>query len=228
MNQLFNRTSNQRSINSSRRLGTTWTVITGLVALLVLIEIPVVSAEQTATASVKRTIDDVLDILNNEALKQPSRAVERRQQIEGVVRQRVSYEDMARIALGVPWIALTDTERQEFVGLFAQLLRDMFAGKIDTMADAQVRYLSEQREQGFAEVKTTLVGQKIDTLLDFRMVDKFGQWFVYDVIIDDASIISNYHAQFTSIIRDHSYADLVERMKAKTLARKAFETTTAP
>ena len=112
--------------------------------------------------------------------------------------------------------------------LFAQLLLDMFAGKIDTMADAQVRYLSERREQGCAEVRTTLVGQKIDTLLDFRLADKVGHWSVYDVFIDGASIVGNYHAQFLSIIRDHSYAGLVKRMKEKALAVKAFETTTAP
>ena len=222
---ITNRGTSQGSISPTTRLGTTRAV---MVALLMLIGATSVSAEQTPTESVKRTIDNVIQILNTDALKQPSRSVERRQKIEDVVRQRVSYEDMARIALGVPWIALTDTERQEFVDLFAQLLRDMFAGKIDTMADAQVLYLSERREQGFAEVRTTLVGQKIDTLLDFRLVDKFGQWFVYDVIIDDASIISNYHAQFISIIRDHSYAGLVKMMKEKALVVKAFETTTAP
>jgi phospholipid transport system substrate-binding protein len=51
---------------------------------------------------------------------------------------------------------------------------------------------------------------------------------VYDVVIDGASIIGNYHAQFTSIIRDFSYAGLVNRMKEKTLVAKAFETTTVP
>ena len=228
MSQLYTRTSSQGSLSPNRRLGPTWAVIAGMVALLVLIGTPVVSAEQTPTESVQSTIDGVIYILNNDALKQPSHAVERRQKIEHVIRQRVSYEDMARIALGVPWIALTDTERQEFVDLFAQLLRDMFAGKIDTMADAQVRYLSERREQGCAEVRTTLVGQKIDTLLDFRLADKVGRWSVYDVVIDGASIVGNYHAQFTSIIRDHSYAGLVKKMKEKTLMVKAFETTTAP
>lgn len=51
----------------------------------------------------------------DEALKVPSRFVERRQKIKHVVRQHVSYEDMARLALGMPWIELTDTERQECV-----------------------------------------------------------------------------------------------------------------
>jgi phospholipid transport system substrate-binding protein len=89
-----------------------------MVALLMLIGATSVSAEQTPTESVKRTIDNVIQILNTDALKQPSRSVERRQKIEDVVRQRVSYEDMARLALGKPWIALTDNERHEFIDLF--------------------------------------------------------------------------------------------------------------
>jgi phospholipid transport system substrate-binding protein len=194
-----NRGACQGSISPTTRLGTIRAVMAVMVALLMLIGATSVSAEQTPTESVKRTIDNVIQILNTDALKQPSRSVERRQKIEDVVRQRVSYEDMARLALGKPWIALTDNERQEFVSLFAQLLRDMFAGKIDDIADVQVQYLSEQREMSFAEVRTKLLGQKIDTLLDFRLADKFGHWYVYDVAIDDASIVSNYRAQFISI-----------------------------
>ena len=228
MSQLFNRASGQGSISPKTRPGTTWVVMAGMVALLVLAGTTVVSAEQTPTESVKNTFDDVIHILNNEELKQPNRSVERRQKIEQVVRQRVSYEDMAKRALGEPWVELTDFERQEFVGLFVQLLRDMFAGRIDEYADEQVLYLSEQREENYAEVRTKLSGQKMDTLLDFRLVDKVGHWHVYDVVIDGASIVSNYHAQFTSIIRDHSYLGLVNKMKEKTLVVKAFETNMAP
>lgn len=90
------------------------------------------------------------------------------------------------------------------------------------------RYLSEQQEENYTEVRTKLLGQKIDTLLDFRLTDKVDHWHVCDVIIDGASIVSNYRAQFTSIIRNHSYAGLVNKMKEKTLVVKAFETTTTP
>jgi phospholipid transport system substrate-binding protein len=222
------RGTRQSSIGPTTRLGSTRAVMAVMVALLMLIGATSVSAEQTPTESVKRTIDNVIQILNADALKQPSRSVERRQKIEDIVRQRVSYEDMARLALGRPWIALTDIQRQEFVDLFAQLLRDMFAGTIDDVANAQMRYLSERRKQGFAEVRAKLMGPKIDTLIDFRLADKLGQWSLYDVVFDDASLVGNYHAQFTRIIRDHSYAGLVKKMKEKTLAVKAFETTMAP
>jgi phospholipid transport system substrate-binding protein len=105
MNHLFNRTSNQSPISPNGYLGTTWVVMIGMVGLLALIGTPVISAEQTPTESVKSTIDDVIRIINDEELKQPSRSVERRQKIEHVVRQRVNYEDMARLALGMPWLA---------------------------------------------------------------------------------------------------------------------------
>ena len=226
MNQISNSASSKGFIRSETGLGMIWGVTASMVLLL--IGTSVASAEQTATESVKSTIDEVIHILNSEELTQPGRLVERRQKIEQVIRQRVSYEDMAKRALGRPWIELTNTERQEFVALFVQLLRDTFACRIDNYADEQVLYLSEQREENFAEVRTKLSGLKVDTLLDFRLADKVGHWYVYDVIIDGAGIVGNYHAQFSSIIRDHSYGELVNKMKEKTLMVKAFETTTAP
>jgi len=226
MSQIFNRAAGKKSNCSKMNLGMIWGLMASMVVLL--IGIPVASAAQTATESVKSTIDEVIYILNSEELNQPGRSVERRQKIEHVIRQGVSYEDMAKRALGWPWLELTDSERQEFVALFVQLLRDTFACRIDNYTDEQVLYLSERREENFADVRAKLSGPKAETILDFRLVDVLGHWHVYDVVIDGAGIVSNYQAQFASIIRTHSYIGLVNKMKEKTLVVKAFETTTAP
>lgn len=228
MSQIANSASRQLPQGFTPRIAVTWAVMMCLVALLMLTGGTASLAELTPTESVKGTIAEVIRILSNGDLKQPGRAAERRQEIEKVVRLRVSYDEMAKRALGNPWLELTDSERQEFVDLFVQLLRDTFASRIDDYADEQVLYLSEQREEHFAEVKTKLSGHKMDTLFDLRLVNRFGDWVVYDAVIDGASIVSNYRAQFTSIVRDLSYAGLVKRMKEKTLVVKAFETTTAP
>lgn len=225
MNQISNGNAPAGSISFNTQFRMTWVVMAGMVALLV-IGTPLAWAEQTATESVKNTIKEVIHILNSEELSWPGRSMERRQKIERVIRQRVNYEDMAKQALGTPWIDLTDGERQEFVALFVQLLRDTFAGRIDTYANEQVLYLSEQHEENCVEVKTKLSGHKVDTFLDFRLTDQVGNWYVYDIIIDGAGLVSNYHAQFASIIRDDSYAGLVHKMKEKILVVKAFETTT--
>ena len=226
MSQIFTSAAGKEFNCSKMNLGMIWGLMASMVVLL--IEIPVASAAQTATESVKSTIDEVIYILNSEELNQPGRSVERRQKIEHVIRQGVSYEDMAKRALGWPWLELTDSKRQEFVALFVQLLRDTFACRIDNYTDEQVLYLSERREENYAEVRAKLSGPKAETVLDFRLVDVLGHWYVYDVVIDGAGIVSNYHAQFASIIRTHSYIGLVNKMKEKTLVVKAFETTTAP
>jgi phospholipid transport system substrate-binding protein len=200
-----------------------WSIILGMVLWLASIVPAVAALPQTPTESVRSTIEDVMHILTNEQLKQPDRLAERRQAIERIVRSRVSYEDMAKQALGLPWLNLEAEERQEFVDLFVQLLRDSFAGKIDTYADEQVLYLSEQRDDRMAEVRTKLTGRKTDSSLNFRLADRAGTWLVYDVVIDGASIVHNYRAQFARIIRDVSYPGLVKLMREKTLVVKVFQ-----
>ncbi len=229
MSQSSNGIASTNAIRSEMRLGMTWFVKAGTVALLMLmIGTPVASAEQTATEAVRGTIDEVIHILNSEELNQPGRSLERRQKIEQIIREHVDYKDMAKLALGLSWIELADIERQEFVTLFVQLLRDTVAGRIDNYVDERVLYLSEQHEENCAEVRTRLSGRKTDTFIDFRLADRVGHWYVYDVVIDGVGLVSNYHAQFASIIRAHSYAGLVNKMKEITLVVKAFETTTDP
>jgi len=227
MTDVENNASSHVSHYFMTRICRTWAATAALGALLVLGGTGLASAESTPTESVKGTITEVVRILDNTELKQPTSAMERRRQIEHVVKDRVSYEEMAKRALGQPWADLTKTQQKEFVALFVQLLRDTFAGRIDDYTGEQVTYLSEQQEGQFAEVKTLLTGDKVDTLLDFRLANRQGNWLVYDVVIDGASIVGNYHAQFTSLIRDLTYPGLVERMKEKTLVAKAFETTSA-
>jgi len=181
--------------------------------------------DHSPTESVKTTINDVLFILGNEALQQPGRSEERRLLIEQVIKHRVNFGQMSQRSLGPSWTTLTDRERQEFVSLFVQLLRDTFANKIDQYYDEQVFYLFEQREGNFAEVKTNLIGPKVDTSLDFRLEHNSGDWLVYDVVIDGTSIVKSYRTQFNRIIRDSAYAGLVERMKQRVHSVKGFEKT---
>ena len=82
---------------------------------------------------------------------------------------------------------------------------------------------SSDLEAHFAEVRTHLKNPKVDTRVDFRLFLHSGEWLVYDAVVDGASIVSNYRAQFTSIIRDVSYVGLVKKMKQNAVAVKLFE-----
>ena len=185
-------------------------------------------SESSATEAVKGTIDDLIRVLDDETLKRPELAESRRRAIEGIIKHRVDYEEMARRSLGAPWSTLSPRDQREFVGLFVQLLRDSFAGRITERSDEQVDFLGELRDGTFAEVKAQMKGRKIDTPVDFRLIHRAREWRVYDVVIDGASIVSNYRSQFTSIIRDVSYGGLVKKMREKAIAVKTFEKFPAP
>lgn len=190
--------------------------------------ITVNKTESSPTVAVKGAMVDLMQVLDDDTLKLPGQAEKRRHKIEAVIKDRMDYEEMARRALGTPWSTLAPRDQREFVGLFVQLLRDAFAGRMVERSDEQVVFLGEVQEDAFAEVKAQLQGRKIDTPVDFRLVRHAKEWRVYDVVIDGASIVSNYRSQFTSIIRDVSYAGLVKRMKQKAIAVKFFENSPVP
>ena len=225
MNQISTRAWTQSSFSHGIGIRVTWVVMIGILALLVLTGAAWVPAEQSPTESVRSTIAEVILVLDNEELKQPGRSEERRRRIEQILKHHISYGHMAQYSLGAAWAGLSGTERQEFVGLFVELLRDVFANRITDYSGEQIVYLSEQREGSWATVGTRLVGGKVNTAIDFRLVDRSGDWLVYDAVVDGVSIVNNYRAQFAGIVRDRSYTGLLNKMKQNTLIVKAFEKT---
>jgi phospholipid transport system substrate-binding protein len=41
------------------------------------------------------------------------------------------------------------------------------------------------------------------------------RWRVYDVLIENVSLVGNYRSQFNRIIQQSGYPDLVQRLKSK-------------
>lgn len=174
-----------------------------------------------ATEQVKSTIDEVIRILSDKEMKKPERAEERRRLLEKVIGERFSYEEMSRRALGAHWNKLDEAKRKEFVTLFQRHLSNAYAGKIEGYKGEQIHFLNERLEEGFAEVRSKIVTEKVEIPLDYRLINKSGDWRVYDVIVDGVSLVNNYRGQFNRIIRSSSYEDLVEKLRKKSEDLKA-------
>ena len=177
--------------------------------------------DRTPTGQVQSTVNQLRHILRQ--LDNPSEIHQRRGEIEQVVRRHVNYGLMAKRSLGDGWKDLNESQQEEFVGLFVQMLRDSLASRMCRYADQQIHYLSEQHVSRFATVATRLVGHKVDMSIDFRLEELAGQWLLYDAIIDGVSIVGNYRAQFTAILREGSYAGLLSSMRRGTLLVKLYE-----
>jgi phospholipid transport system substrate-binding protein len=181
----------------------------------------------SATEAIRDTISQVIRLLEDPTLKRPGKAEERRRHLEKVVVERFSYAEMAKRSLGAHWRGLTDAEREEFVGLFQRLLSKTYAHTIEGYAGEQVRYLGERVAADFAEVRTRIVSDKVETPVDYRLLCIAGDWRVYDVVIDGVSLVNNYRSQFARILRSSSYAGLVEQLRKKVEADDRLTRTSA-
>jgi phospholipid transport system substrate-binding protein len=168
-----------------------------------------------ATAAIQGTITEIIRLLEDGELKRPEMAEERRRLLERVAAARFNYAEMAKRSLGAHWRELTDAEREEFVALFQRLLVKTYARTIEGYAGQRALYLGERRAEDFAEVRTKIVSDKVETPVDFRLLRMRGDWWVYDVVVDGVGVVSNYRGQFARILRASSYADLVAQLRKK-------------
>jgi phospholipid transport system substrate-binding protein len=159
---------------------------------------------------VRQTINEILDILANKTLAEQERQARMRQ----TVLQRFSFEEMARRSLGQHWRDRKPEEKQEFVQLFTDLLLDSYIDKIERSEGKEdVRYTKESIEDGYATVHTEIVQERDQNIaVEYRLLQRDGNWQVFDVIIEGVSLVSNYRTQFNKIIREESYAALVKKM----------------
>jgi phospholipid transport system substrate-binding protein len=169
----------------------------------------------TPTQAVKETVDQVLSVLADEALKDSARTDERREKLEAIIKQRFDYEEMAKRTLAAEWKKISTAQQEEFVELFQQFLTQSYAGNVDGYSGEQVEYLKERLKGDFAEVQTKVVSPKVQIPLDYRLLKKNDKWGVYDVIIDGVSLTKNYRGQFSRIIKSSSFEALLDKLRSK-------------
>jgi phospholipid transport system substrate-binding protein len=175
-------------------------------------------ASTSPTEVVRATLTEVFRILENPKLKEPGRLKYRRRMLEEVIGSRFDYAEMSKRTLGAQWARLTPDQRNEFVDLFRSFLSDRYAGRIEDYSGEQVQYLKERVEGQYAEVRTKLVSNKVEIPMDYRLMNKNGRWYAYDIIADGVSLVKNYRSQFDKIIRSDSYDELVKRLESRSVA----------
>ena len=174
------------------------------------------AAAATPTETLKNYGDVVLKILDDPSLKSPERKSERRAAVRKVAEDVFDLSETAKRALGPHWNQRTSAEREEFVQLFADLLETTYIARIDEYGGERMKYVGEKIDGDHAVVHTRVITRKgTEIPVEARMLKRGDKWYIYDVILENVSLISNYRAQFDKIIRTSSYGELVKRLKER-------------
>jgi len=164
------------------------------------------------TDQLRTYTNEVLKVLENPALSLP----ERREAVKHLAEEAFEVSETAKRALGPHWLQRTPAEREEFVKLFANLLEQTYIARIGEFGGEKLRYVSEQIDGDRAIVRariTTKNGTEVP--VESRLLQKETRWLIYDILVENLSLVSNYRSQFDRVIRTTSYEELVKRLKTR-------------
>jgi phospholipid transport system substrate-binding protein len=180
-------------------------------ASIFLFSAPLAAGEPTAQLSA--TINEFVTILVNTPVAQ-LRASGLPQSALSLVFTRFDFSEMTKRSLGSHWESLGSAEQHEFVDAFTERVLRAYGRSVRASGDEKVQYARELRDGDLATVQTKVISGSGDELpIDYQLHDVGGQWKVYDVVIDQVSIVSNYRAQFDRILTKSSVQELLQKIK---------------
>ncbi|HET6459796.1 MAG TPA: ABC transporter substrate-binding protein [Syntrophales bacterium] len=184
------------------------------ILLLFLISFPLYAGVPLDT--VKANADKVLDILRDPKLKAPSAKEIKKGKLRAIYVNMFDEVELSRRSLGMNWNKLNNPQRQEFVKLFEQVLEKAYADKILAYTNEKIEFTKESMISGnLAEVRTKVITASKEIPITYRVIMNDGVWRVYDVVIENVSLVQNYRTQFNDILAKNTPEQLLEILRKK-------------
>jgi phospholipid transport system substrate-binding protein len=180
-------------------------------ALLVLLARVKVLAT-TPMEQIQETLQQVMAVISGPSTGDEK---ERKDTLRNALMPRFDWDEMAKRVLGKHWDGV-GSRQDEFVAAFSEFLGNSYVGKIGSYKDEKVLFVGERTEKNLAQVDTKIVPGKGEPIgVSYRLHRLQGDWKIYDVVVEDISIVANYRAQFERILAKGTFDDLLKRLRDK-------------
>jgi len=166
----------------------------------------------TPMEQLQETIQQVMLTMNGAGKRNDP---ELREKLRDTLMPRFDWFEMAKQTLGKHWSNIPGRQH-EFVTVFAEFLGNSYIGKIGSYKDEKIVFVHESIEKNLAQVNTKIIPSKGEpTSVNYRLHRVQEEWKVYDVVVEDISVVANYRSQFNRILANGSFDDLIKRLKEK-------------
>lgn len=195
-----------------------WRLIRAFTVILVLTAVctigsPAARAESSAKAVTQEFVNQALQILRDRQKSVP----EKRRELKPLMESRFDSSEMARSTLGYHWRSLTPDQRANFTQLFTAFIEAAYLDKVQDYSGQQIQFgQSRSLGESYAAVDTTIVQPgKTPIPVTYLLEETGSGWKVYDVTVDNISIIANYRNQFNRVINEQGFPKLMADLRAK-------------
>ena len=166
--------------------------------------------------TVQANVNKVLEVLRDPKLKAESAKESKKEKLRTIYGSLFNEVELSRRTLSRNWSKLNTTEQQEFVKLFQQVLEKAYTDKILAYTDEKIVFdretaLSEKQ----AEIQTRIITSSKEIPISYRLILNDKAWKVYDVVIENVSLVQNYRTQFDEILGKDKPEQLLETLRKK-------------
>ena len=174
------------------------------------------------TENLQSLVVEVLAILNNPAYRGPAQRCKAADLVEKVADRYFDFREMAKSSLGDAWDDLNQTQQDEFAKLFTVVLKHSYSRFLFAFSKGKVSYLPEIRRADHVEVPVVIRPPNDKLPLIFRMRKEDRAWRIYDVVVQEVSLVATNKRQFARIIQESSYQNLLKVLKTKIRQAQGF------
>jgi phospholipid transport system substrate-binding protein len=176
------------------------------------------SAAPTARVVMDKAIGNALVILRDRNLS----ADQKREKVQQVAFDNISFDVMARLSLGRFWRDLGDAQRTQFQQEFKQLVTNTYIVMVDSYTDQDIKIFGDRKEEdGDWTVQTRITGTNNDkpnqqlATVDYRLRKQDDQWKVIDFTVDNVSLVANFRSQFQETMSNGGIDQLLKLLHEK-------------
>jgi phospholipid transport system substrate-binding protein len=181
--------------------------------------------ELAPDALVKSVTDEVLDIIRKDKdIKAGStqRAIEL---VEQKVLPHFNFSRMTALAVGRDWRQATPEQQKALTEEFRDLLVRTYSNALTAYKNETVDYRPFKMKAGETDVTVRTQihqpGARQPIKLDYSLEKNGNGWKVYDVVVADVSLVTNYRSSFATEIRNGGIDGLIKTLKAKNSSLEA-------
>ena len=188
------------------------------VLIIFVLSIPVYAGVPMTTA--EASVNRVLDVLRDAKLKSPAAKEIKKEKLRIIYKDMFDEIEFSKRTLTRNWNKFSPAERVEFVKLFEQILEKSYIDKILDYSNEKVDFYKESMlSDNQAEIQTKIVTASKEIPIYYRMILKDGKWKVYDVVVENVSLVQNYRTQFNDILTKNTPEQLLEILRRKVKAQ---------
>jgi phospholipid transport system substrate-binding protein len=155
------------------------------------------SADIAPDVLVKQTADDVLNIIKNDKEIQAGNQQKLYAVAEDKILPNFDFDRVCRMVLGKNWKTATPEQQASFQKEFRSLLLRTYSVALSKYKDQVIEYkpMRSEPDAKNVSVKTQILqsgGQPV--AVDYSLVKGVNGWKVYDIVIENVSLVTNYRS----------------------------------